>query len=82
MTSNDLSHALDAIEQRVEVIRRSPDCIEYLTRTRYWIEIMTLPEGWRTRAYRAGTVNESLSSTVSQALDAARQMAKGGAQHP
>jgi hypothetical protein len=82
MTSSDLTHALDAIEQRVDVIRREADCIEFLTRTNYWVEIMAVPEGWRVRAYRAGTVRERSASTISEALDVAREMAKGGATRP
>jgi hypothetical protein len=35
MTSSDLTHALDAIEQQIDVIRREADCIEFLTRTNY-----------------------------------------------
>jgi hypothetical protein len=73
---NDLLHALDAIERRVDVIRREPDCIEFLTKTNYWIEIMAVPEGWRVRTYLARDIRERVTATVPDALDAAREMAR------
>jgi hypothetical protein len=72
----DLIHALDGIERRVDVIHRESTCIEFLTKTNWWIEIMELPDGWRVRAYRAGSVCECVAPSVPEAMDAARDVAR------
>lgn len=71
----DLRHAISAIERRVRVVRLTPEAAEFLTKTRYWIEIMRLRMGWRIRAYRHGACRERTTRDVASAIEAARSMA-------
>lgn len=78
---SDLTHAIGAIERRIQLIRLTDDAAEFLTRTKRWVEVTAVPEGWRVRVYYRGRYAERVTDSIGAALDAARWMARPPRKH-